>query len=133
MQLMLKPSDYDVILVNNEYGDILSEEASVLTASHGLIPSASIGENPPYIFEPMHGSAPDIANRSIANPIGAILTAALLLRFSFGYETEATALEGAVESALNEGFRTRDIASGKSFLSTREFGDQVVERVESGT
>jgi 3-isopropylmalate dehydrogenase len=130
MRLILEPTEYDVILVNNEYGDILSEEASVLTASHGLIPSASIGEHPPFIFEPMHGSAPDIAGLGIANPIGAILSAAMLLRFNFGYEREASAIELAVETALERGYRTRDIARfGERTRTTGEMGDYIVELI----
>lgn len=131
MKILMSPADYDVILVNNEYGDIISEEASVLGASVGMIPSASIGERPPFLFEPIHGTAPDIAGQGIANPIGAILTAALLLRFSFDYEKEATVIEKAVEHVLKQGYRTHDLtSSGEPFLSTTELGNKVVEAID---
>ena len=128
MQIILNPSRYDVVLVNNEYGDIISEEASVLMTSHAMIPSASTGETGPSLFEPIHGSAPDIAGNDIANPIGAILTVALLLRHGFSLRTEAKALEAAVELALAHGYRTQDISTkGDSVVSTDEMGDRIIE------
>jgi len=130
MQILLSPSEYDVILVNNEYGDIISEEATVLGASLGMIPSASIGADPPYIFEPIHGSAPDIAGEGIANPIGAVLSAALLVQYSFGFDREAKAIERAVESALEQRYRTGDLArDGEPVLSTSELGDKIIEEL----
>jgi 3-isopropylmalate dehydrogenase len=109
MSLIQKPRAFDVILTENMFGDILSDEASVLTGSIGLLPSASLSESGPGIFEPIHGSAPDIAGRNLANPVGAILSAAMLLRHGLGMKTEAEYVEDAVRSVLGAGRGTRDI------------------------
>ena len=110
MQLVTNPRDFDVILTENMFGDILSDEASILTGSIGLLPSASLG-NPegPGLFEPVHGSAPDIAGQGVANPLATILSAAMLLRHGLGLEPEAKAIEDAVDAALGDGLRTRDL------------------------
>ena len=110
MQLVSNPSDFDVILTENLFGDILSDEAAMITGSIGMLPSASLG-NPdgPGLFEPVHGSAPDIAGRGIANPLAMFLSAALMLRHAFGWESEAASVESAVDRALTVGLRTRDL------------------------
>ena len=109
MQLVSNPADFDVLLTENMFGDILSDEASVVTGSLGLLPSASIGEGGPGVFEPVHGSAPDIAGQGIANPLAMFLSAALMLRHAFGWENEAASVESAVDRALAGGLRTRDL------------------------
>jgi 3-isopropylmalate dehydrogenase len=109
MKLITAPRHFDVILTENMFGDILSDEASVVTGSLGLLPSASIGGDGPGLFEPVHGSAPDIAGQGIANPLAMFLSAALMLRHGLGREREAAALESAVDRALDEGLRTRDL------------------------
>ncbi len=110
MQLVSNPSDFDVMVTENMFGDILSDEAATLTGSIGMLPSASLGEpNQPGVFEPVHGSAPDIAGQSIANPLAMFLSAALLLRHGLGLEDPATAIESAVDRALADGLRTRDL------------------------
>jgi 3-isopropylmalate dehydrogenase len=130
MHLMRRPASFDVVLAGNMFGDILSDEASVLSGSLGMLPSASLGAGRFGLYEPVHGSAPDIAGRGIANPIGAILSAAMLLRFSLGREDEAAAIERAVEGALDDGALTVDlVAPGSSALSTRAMGDAVLARL----
>lgn len=126
MHLMNNPRRFDVILTENLFGDILSDEAGVIAGSLGVLPSATIGGKV-NLYEPVHGSAPDIAGQGIANPIGAILTAAMLLRHSAGLETEAQALESAVRAALDSGARTKDLARGDDahVLSTSSMGDRV--------
>src|SRR3712207_1980801 len=110
MQLISSPRHFDVVLTENMFGDILSDEAAMLTGSIGMLPSASLGEEgKPGLFEPVHGSAPDIAGQGIANPLATILSAALLLRHGIGREQEASAVESAVHRALEEGLRTRDL------------------------
>jgi 3-isopropylmalate dehydrogenase len=109
MQLVSKPAEFDVILTENMFGDILSDEAAMLTGSLGMLPSASLGDGGPGVFEPVHGSAPDIAGRGIANPLAMFLSAALLLRHGLGMEDEAAALESAVDRALDGGLRTADL------------------------
>jgi len=109
MQLVTSPRHFDVILTENMFGDILSDEASILTGSIGLLPSASLGAGGPGLFEPVHGSAPDIAGQGIANPLAMILSAALMLRHAFGLESEATRVELAVDAALDDGLRTADL------------------------
>lgn len=127
MYLMTRPASYDVILAENMFGDILSDEASVLAGSLGMLPSASLGTGTFGLYEPVHGSAPDIAGQGKANPIGQLLSAAMLLRYSLGLETEAAAIEAAVEGALADGARTADIApKGSAFVSTDEFTQTVV-------
>ena len=128
MQLISNPKQFDVVVTENLFGDILSDEASVLTGSLGMLPSASISTNGPNLYEPIHGSAPDIAGKNIANPIATILSAASLLRLSFGLEEEAKAVENAVESVLENGFRTGDIVDHSSTkLSTTEMVDKIKE------
>ena len=117
MQLVSCPSQFDVIVTSNMFGDILSDEASQLTGSIGLLPSASLGKNSRGMYEPIHGSAPDIAGQGIANPIATILSVAMMLRMSFGLRNEADAIEHAVEQTLQEGIRTRDIAVQGAFVS----------------
>ena len=134
MHLMNRPRDFDVVLTENLFGDILSDESAVITGSLGMLPSATIGGKV-NIYEPVHGSAPDIAGKGLANPLGAILTAALILRHSAGLEAEAAAIETAVRKVLEQGFRTQDLARGKmeglTVLSTREMGAKVRETVRT--
>lgn len=127
MHLVTRPRDFDVIVTGNLFGDILSDEASVLPGSLGMLPSASLGESGPGLFEPIHGSAPDLAGRGTANPLGMILSAALALRHSIGLESEASAVEEAVDRVLEDGIRTADIAAGGPSVGTGEMGDAVVE------
>jgi len=130
MQIVQNPRQFDVILTENTFGDILSDEAAVLTGSIGMLPSASLGEGATPLFEPVHGSAPDIAGQGIANPLGAILSAAALLRYALGLDPEATSVEEAVSRALSDGLRTADLAlPGARRVSTREMGAAVVERL----
>jgi 3-isopropylmalate dehydrogenase len=127
MLLMLRPTDFDVILTENMFGDILSDEAGGVVGSLGLLASASVG-GPVGLYEPVHGSAPDIAGKGIANPLGSILTVAMLLRHSFQLEREAACIEAAVQAALAKGYRTADLAkAGQAALSTSEMGKRVVE------
>jgi 3-isopropylmalate dehydrogenase len=114
MKLVTAPRHFDVILTENMFGDILSDEASVVTGSLGLLPSASLGDGGPGLFEPVHGTAPDIAGQGIANPLAMFLSAALMLRHGLGREAEASALESAVDRALQEGLRTRDLGGTAS-------------------
>ena len=114
MKLVTAPRHFDVILTENMFGDILSDEASVMTGSLGLLPSASLGDGGPGLFEPVHGTAPDIAGQGIANPLAMFLSAALMLRHGLGREAEASALESAVDRALQDGLRTRDLGGTAS-------------------
>ncbi|WCL48635.1 3-isopropylmalate dehydrogenase [Leptospira sp. GIMC2001] len=126
MQLVVRPSQFDVVLCENMFGDILSDEASVITGSIGMLPSASINEAGFGLYEPSGGSAPDIAGHGIANPIAQILSAALMLRYSFSLDEEATKIENAIRSVLQKGFRTRDIAEpGSKILGTAEIGKEI--------
>jgi 3-isopropylmalate dehydrogenase len=120
MQLVKNPRQFDVIVTENMFGDILSDEASVLTGSLGMLPSASVSTQGPNLYEPIHGSAPDIAGTNAANPIAMILSAAMMLRMSFGLAEEAEAVENAVKQVLESGSRTRDIALLGNFLVTTE-------------
>jgi 3-isopropylmalate dehydrogenase len=129
MHLIRRPADFDVIVTENMFGDILTDEASMLAGSLGLSPSASLGDGTRGLYEPIHGSAPDIAGQGIANPVGTILSAALLLRHSLGLETEAKAIESAVSAALSQGLRTADIAAGGKALSTAEAGDLICAQI----
>ena len=130
MQLVHNPGQFDVILTGNLFGDILSDEASMITGSIGMLPSASIGETGRGMYEPIHGSAPDIAGQGIANPIATILSCAMMLRYSFGLSAEADAIEAAVEKALNDGYRTADIAApGQKALSTSEMGRVICDNL----
>jgi 3-isopropylmalate dehydrogenase len=124
MALMTRPASFDVLLTDNLFGDILSDEAAVLTGSLGMLPSASLGGRV-GLFEPVHGSAPDLAGRDLANPVGAILSGAMLLRHSLGLEAEAAALEGAVAAALDQGFGTADLACQPARVGTRGMGEAV--------
>ena len=134
MQLVVAPNQFDVILTGNLFGDILSDEASCITGSIGLLPSASLGEGSLGLYEPIHGSAPDIAGLGVANPLATILSAAMLLRSSLGLSEEAAALEAAVEDVLGAGYRTADIAGpGEPSVSCAEMGDLVAARVLSGS
>jgi 3-isopropylmalate dehydrogenase len=133
MHLMNRPRDFDVVLTENLFGDILSDESAVITGSLGMLPSATIGGKV-NLYEPVHGSAPDIAGKGLANPLGAILTGALILRYSGGLETEAAAIESAVRKVLEQGFRTPDLARGEkqgiTVLSTKEMGAKVRETLK---
>ncbi|MCE5257704.1 MAG: 3-isopropylmalate dehydrogenase [Chloroflexi bacterium] len=126
MHLIRRPASFDVIVTENMFGDILTDEASMLAGSMGMLPSASLGEGTRGLYEPIHGSAPDIAGKGIANPLAAILSSALLLRYSLNLETEAAAVEAAVDQALAEGYRTSDLASpGMRVCGTSEMGNLV--------
>lgn len=130
MQLVMNPGQFDVILTENMFGDILSDEASMITGSIGMLSSASMNESKFGMYEPSHGSAPDIAGKNIANPIATILSAAMMLRYSFDLDEEAKAMEKAVEAVLQEGYRTGDIFSeGNIRVSTTEMGDLIAERI----
>jgi 3-isopropylmalate dehydrogenase len=130
MHLIRRPTDFDVIVTENMFGDILTDEASMLAGSLGLSPSASLGDGKRGLYEPIHGSAPDIAGKGIANPIGTILSAALLLRHSLGLEKEALAIECAVSGALSAGLRTADIAgAGSAAVSTAVAGDAILKLI----
>ncbi len=131
MQLVKNPAQFDVIVTSNMFGDILSDEASQITGSIGMLPSASLGEGRRGLYEPIHGSAPDIAGKNIANPIATILSAAMMLRYSFSLSAEAENIESAVDSVLNEGVRTADIigSSGISPVSTVEMTDRILEKI----
>lgn len=129
MQLVLAPKNFDVIVTSNLFGDILSDEAAVLGGSIGMMPSASIGDGP-GLYEPIHGSAPEIAGKGIANPIGTILSAAMLLRYSLGEEQAAVSVEQAVDKVLADGYRTADLyKEGLTKVSTEEMGRLVAERL----
>jgi 3-isopropylmalate dehydrogenase len=138
MHLIRRPRDFDVIVTENMFGDILTDEASMLTGSLGLLPSASLGAVPRGgLYEPIHGSAPDIAGRGIANPLAAILSGAMLLRHSLALETEARALEAAVSTAIRKGAAagalTADLtAPGGTPISTRAAGDAVLAALAAG-
>ena len=127
MQLVVHPERFDVIVTGNLFGDILSDEAAVLTGSLGMLPSASLGDSGPGLYEPVHGSAPDIAGQDMANPIGTILSAAMMLRYSLGNEEAAREVESAVDAVLDQGYRTADIARGGTVVGCAEMGGRVVE------
>jgi 3-isopropylmalate dehydrogenase len=126
MRLVTSPASFDVLVTENMFGDILTDEASVLAGSMGMLPSASIGEKGPGLYEPIHGSAPDIAGKGIANPVGTTLSAAMLLRHSLGLEREAAAVEAAVHGAISDGCRTGDLGGT---LSTRAMADEILARL----
>ena len=142
MHLIRRPRDFDVIVTENMFGDILTDEAAMLPGSMGLLPSASLGSRRKDVggtsaifglYEPIHGSAPDIAGKGLANPLAAILSAAMLLRFSLAQEAAAKALEGAVDRVLAKGLRTADLAKkGEKALSTQEMGAAVRSEIEAG-
>jgi 3-isopropylmalate dehydrogenase len=126
MQLVSRPADFDVIVTENLFGDILSDEAAMITGSIGMLPSASLGASGPGLYEPVHGSAPDIAGKGIANPIATVLSAAMMLRYSLDAASAADQIEQAVEALLGAGHRTRDIGGD---LGSREVGDLLLERL----
>ena len=139
MQLIQRPSRFDVIVAENTFGDILTDEASVLAASMGVLPSASLsgvptaGQRSKGMYEPIHGTAPDIAGQGIANPIGSILSAAMMVRYSLGLTEEAAAVERAVEKVLDRNVRTADISvAGAESVGTVEMGDRIVAAIETG-
>ena len=136
MQIVKDPSQFDVIVTENMFGDILSDEASMITGSIGMIPSSSLGDGTRGLYEPIHGSAPDIAGKDIANPIGTILAAAMMLRFSFDMPEEADCIENAVSKVLDSGYRTGDILpSGDhqcSLVGCREMGRLIIENLKKG-
>ena len=130
MQLVRDPGHFDVLLTSNMFGDILSDEASQITGSIGLLPSASLGSSTVGMYEPIHGSAPDIAGTGKANPIATILSGAMMLRYSFGLAAEADAIEAAVEAVLNDGVRTADIAGkNEKYVSTTEMTDAIISKL----
>jgi 3-isopropylmalate dehydrogenase len=133
MHLMNRPRDFDVVVTENLFGDILTDESGVITGSLGMLPSATVGGKV-NLYEPVHGSAPDIAGKGLANPLGAILTGALILRHTGGLEAEAAAIEAAVHKVLEQGFRTPDLARGNAqgltVLSTTEMGAKVRETIK---
>ena len=129
MQLVRNPKAFDVLLTENMFGDILSDEASMITGSIGMLASASLREDRFGMYEPIHGSAPDIAGKNIANPIATILSAGMMLRYTFSLDKEADAVDRAVASFLSEGYRTKDIASGGEWVGTDEAGRIIEERI----
>ena len=130
MQLIANPRQFDVILTDNMFGDILSDEASMLTGSLGMLPSASLGDGKVGLYEPSHGSAPDIAGQNIANPIATILSAAMMLRYAFNLTKEADVIEKAIAEVLENGFRTADIyTDGLKKVGTKEMGNEIVKRI----
>lgn len=128
MRLVTSPKAFDVVVTENMFGDILTDEAAVIAGSLGLLPSASLGDGPRGLYEPIHGSAPDIAGKGIANPLGTIMSAAMLLRHSLGLEDEARAVEQAVDAAITAGARTADMGTDKP-ITTREMGAAVCDRL----
>lgn len=129
MQLVKNPAQFDVVVTSNMFGDILSDEASQITGSIGLLPSASLGEGKRGLYEPIHGSAPDIAGTGKANPIATILSAAMMLRWSFDLEEEAVCIESAVSTVLQAGYRTADIAAGGPSVNCREMTERILEKI----
>ena len=132
MQLIKNPAQFDVIVTTNMFGDILSDECSQIKGSIGLLPSASLGDTTCGMYEPIHGSAPDIAGQNKANPIATVLSAAMMLRYSFDLEIEAVAIEKAIEDVLNDGWRTGDIlgASDATPLSCTEMTAKILEYIK---
>jgi 3-isopropylmalate dehydrogenase len=132
MQLIRRPSSFDVLVTENMFGDILSDEAATISGSIGMLASASVGKDHPYLYEPIHGSAPDIAGKNLANPLGMILSSSLMLKHSFNEFDAASLVEAAVEKAIEDGYRTRDLAgkSDRMIVGTEEMGDLIVEYIE---
>ncbi len=136
MQLLRNPKQFDVILADNLFGDMLSDEAAMLTGSLGLLPSASLGERDKNgkmrsLYEPCHGSAPDIAGKNIANPIATILSLSMAFRYSLDLEKEADQIDSAVQQVLNDGLRTKDIISkGTKEVSTSQMGDAIISKLK---
>ncbi len=132
MQLVKDPAQFDVILTENMFGDILSDEASMVTGSIGMLASASLNDSKFGLYEPSHGSAPDIAGKDLANPIATILSASMMLRYSFDLDKEADAIDNAVKQTLKDGYRTGDIMSeGCEQVGCKKMGDLIVERIKS--
>lgn len=129
MQLVRNPAQFDVVVTTNMFGDILSDEASQITGSIGMLPSASLGSSTRGLYEPIHGSAPDIAGKNLANPIATILSAAMMLLYSFGLSAESDAIVSAVDRVLADGYRTADLAHGGESLGTVEITDKIIERL----
>jgi 3-isopropylmalate dehydrogenase len=129
MQLVRCPSQFDVVVTTNMFGDILSDEASQITGSIGMLPSASLGSTKRGLYEPIHGSAPDIAGKNVANPIATILSAAMMLLYSFDMKEESDAIVNAVDRVLEAGFRTADLAKGGEALTTVEMTDKIIENL----
>ena len=129
MQLVKDPAQFDVIVTTNMFGDILSDEASQITGSIGMLPSASLGYTSRGLYEPIHGSAPDIAGKNIANPIATILSAAMMLLYSFNLKAESDAIVNAVDKVLEAGYRTADLAHGAPSLSTTEITEKIIENL----
>ena len=133
MQIVKDPSQFDVVVTENMFGDILSDEASMITGSIGMIPSSSLGATSNGLYEPIHGSAPDIAGQDVANPIGTILSAAMMLRFSFDMSAEADCIENAVSAVLDSGYRTADIYSeGCEKVGCSRMGSLIIEQMRKG-
>lgn len=132
MQIVKDPSQFDVVVTENMFGDILSDEASMITGSIGMIPSSSLGATTCGLYEPIHGSAPDIAGTDKANPIGTILSAAMMLRFSFDMAQEADCIENAVSAVLDAGWRTADIADGGESVGCEKMGALILEKMTKG-
>ena len=136
MQLLRNPKQFDVIVTDNLFGDMLSDEAAMLTGSLGLLPSASLGKKDKNgkirsMYEPVHGSAPDIAGKNIANPIATILSLSMALRYSLDLDKEANLLDAAVQKVLDDGLRTKDIISpGKKEVTTRDMGDAIISKLK---
>jgi 3-isopropylmalate dehydrogenase len=131
MHLINRPKDFDVVVTGNMFGDILTDEASMLPGSLGMLPSASLGDGGPGLYEPIHGSAPDIAGKGIANPLATILASAMLLRHSLGLGEEAELIESAVALVLADGYRTADLARGGTSIGTEAMGDAVMKHLAS--
>lgn len=132
MQLIRNPKQFDVVVTGNIFGDILSDEASMLSGSLGMLPSASLSDNTRGMYEPIHGSAPDLKGKNIVNPIAAILSGAMMLRYSFGMDNAGECIENAVKSVLNKGYRTKDIfTEGSNLVSTTQMGDLIVQEILS--
>jgi 3-isopropylmalate dehydrogenase len=131
MQLVRAPKQFDVMVTGNMFGDILSDAAAMLTGSIGMLPSASLDAAGKGMYEPIHGSAPDIAGRNLANPLATILSVAMMLRYTLDEEQHASRIERAVEAVLDEGLRTADISDGGQAITTREMGDAVIRHLRS--
>ena len=130
MQLISRPADFDVVVTENMFGDIISDEASMITGSIGMIPSSSLGDGTRGLYEPIHGSAPDIAGKDIVNPTACILSAAMMLRYSFGMTEEADAIENAVNKVLDKGLRTADnMSEGCACLGCAAMGDAILAEI----
>ena len=132
MRLVVRPDEFDVIVTENTFGDILTDEAAVIGGSMGMLPSASLGTGRLGLYEPIHGTAPDIAGKGLANPLAAILSSAMLLRHSLGLEAEAQVVERAVDLVIEDGPRTADIAQGGAKpASTRQMADAVIDAIKT--